>query len=400
MSGFADNVRRLINLEVLAVGAGVHASLGVVGLVPITIGVLVDGYGISLQLAGIYASIQIIAVSLAALAIAPIVGNFSNSRLAILGSSLIVIGNLVAAISSTPTILVSALAVAGVGFGTVGAGTNASVASAKEPEKLYASAILVYAIAGSTILFVLPMLYVGIAYPMYFVFHAVLNGLVMFLYPKLPSSQGSIVRVVTESLTSKFAQLVNARTVPLFAGSLAIWLAMGIIWGVSERMGVHLGMSPQAAAYSLLASNIFGMAGSVLARIIGERYGRTKPLFLGSVILGLSFYWIGNAPFASIYVGSLIVFGVGYYYLLPYIMGVAAELDSDGKVAAFNGAMPAVSHIISPALGAYIAAEVSFGATGTTSFLVAVVAAFLFLPCTLYLDRAERKKTALSTQLD
>jgi len=126
-------------------------------------------------------------------------------------------------------------------------------------------------------------------------------------------------------------------------------------------------------------------------KFFGESYGRAKPLFIGALVMGLSFIGISNADLVSVFTFALIVYGIAYFFLLPYIMGAAVALDSEGKVAAFNGAMPSVSAAISPALGAYLAATYSFSFAGNTAFVFAVVGGLLTLPCALYLDSRHKK---------
>jgi predicted MFS family arabinose efflux permease len=373
-----------LNWEILALGAGLNACLGIIGLVPITIGVLVEGYGFSLKSAGLFASMEIIAMSVTALLVTQLIGRFKNSSLAIVGGLIIAAGNGVVAMVTENVAIAAGLIVAGIGLGFVSAAVNASAASTEEPESSYASAMLVYAVGGSVIFAILPSLYVEIGYPLYFVGLGVVNAVMVLLYAKLNDSEQTDVK---EKESASGSLLKDTKALSLFGSTLLVWTAMGLMWAVTERIAVSIGMSSQEAAYALLASNVFGMVGGFLVKLTGERFGRTLPLALGAVVLGVSFVGIGNAGTATLFSSALLVYGVAYFYLLPYIMGAAAELDSDGKVAAFNAAMPGISAAITPALGAYLSSAYSFGIAGNTAFVFAVLAGLLILPCSLYLDR-------------
>ena len=394
MSFISHFFAKHLNKEIIALGFGLNAYLGIIGLVPFTIGVFVEGYGLDLKTAGLYVSIEIIVMSVAAMAVTPLINRLRNSRLAIVGGLIIAVGNATIALVTEPSLVITGLVIAGVGYGFVAAAVNASVANAEEPEKVYASGIIVYALTGSVIFAILPMLYIG-DYPMYFMAQAVINGLAIFLYANLDDSEASKSDEPVETAEDAIT-LFNPKAISLFFGTFLVWTGMGLMWAVTERIGVSIGMSSQEAAYALVLSNVLGMAGGLLVKLLGERYGRTKPLFIGALALGLSFVGIGNAEVATMFTGSLLVYGVAYFFLLPYIMGAAVELDSEGKVAAFNGAMPSVSAAISPALGAYIAATYSFSFAGNTAFVFAVVAGLLILPCSLYLD--SRNKKSVSTE--
>jgi len=390
MSFIRNFFAKHLNLEILALGAGLNAYLGIIGLVPFTIGVLVEGYGFDLKTAGLYASIEIVVMSIAAMAVAPVMNKIRNSRLAITGGLIIALGNVIVAMYATSTLVVLGLMIAGVGYGFVAAAVNASVASSDEPEKVYASGILVYAIAGSVLFAVLPMLYLD-SFPVYFWAQAVISVAAILLYARLDDSKPSQQKTDDVSASVKKSALLSPRAIALFLATFLVWTGMGLIWAVTERMGVSIGMSSQEAAYALVLSNVIGMVGGLLVKFFGESYGRAKPLFIGALVMGLSFIGISNADLVSVFTFALIVYGIAYFFLLPYIMGAAVALDSEGKVAAFNGAMPSVSAAISPALGAYLAATYSFSFAGNTAFVFAVVGGLLTLPCALYLDSRHKK---------
>lgn len=396
MASFKGFFQKHLNWEILALSAGLNACLGIIGLVPITIGVLVEGYGFSLKNAGLFASMEIIAMSITALLVTQLIGRFKNSFLAVVGGLIIAVGNGFVAMVTGEVMIAAGLIIAGVGLGFVSAAVNASAASTEEPESTYASAMLVYAVGGSVIFAILPALYVEIGYPLYFVGLGVVNAVMVLLYFKLNDSEQTDT---AQDKSSSVSLLKDGKALSLFGATLLVWTAMGLMWAVTERIAVSIGMSSQEAAYALLASNVFGMVGGFLVKLTGERFGRTLPLFLGAVVLGVSFIGIGNASEAALFSGALLVYGVAYFYLLPYIMGAAAELDGDGKVAAFNAAMPGISAAITPALGAYISSTYSFGVAGNTAFVFAVLAGVLILPCSLYLDR-RGKATADSEKVE
>jgi hypothetical protein len=176
MSALREFVHKHLSLEIIAVGLGLHAYLSIIGLTPLTIGVLVEGYEFDLKTAGLFASMQIVAMTLTNLGIAPYVARFRCSRLAIAGGLTIAAGNLFVAAVSDTSMIAAGLLIAGVGYGTISAAVNASVANDEEPENIYASGILIYSVLGSLLLAIVPTLYVEIAYPLFFVVGAVIDG--------------------------------------------------------------------------------------------------------------------------------------------------------------------------------------------------------------------------------
>jgi len=80
-------------------------------------------------------------------------------------------------------------------------------------------------------------------------------------------------------------------------------------------------------------SGFIGLFGGVIAAWLGTRYGNIRPVSLGIILnavfaAGLA---ISNSPFLF---GALyLLWNAAYYFMLPYMMGILAEMDDRGRWA-------------------------------------------------------------------
>jgi hypothetical protein len=85
------------------------------------------------------------------------------------------------------------------------------------------------------------------------------------------------------------------------------------------------------------------------------------------VVLANCFYFIGATPSPFVYISSIVMYGVAYFFLLPFVLGLAVQFDREGRVTVINSMMPWVAHIVSPVVGSAVLAHGSFAAMGAIS---------------------------------
>jgi predicted MFS family arabinose efflux permease len=176
------------------------------------------------------------------------------------------------------------------------------------------------------------------------------------------------------AMTGALGWILAPRVAAMLLGYFLMWIAFSMIWAFAERKATTLGMSAGAIGSTLAGSNIVGLLGSVLANQLGTRMGRSAPIISGGVVLALSFYLIGGSGYAVVFASSIIVYGIAYFFILPYVLGLAVELDRQGRVPVVNSMMPWVAHLISPLLGAAVLAHGTFTIMGAASAATMLIA--------------------------
>jgi len=360
--------------EAAATGLGLTSTLGILGLVPLLIGGYVEGSHLSLAQASELVSIEVAAAIITLLGIASRMSTVSRRRVSRLGAVIGGISYLAGAGLSGFWLLVLCRAISGVGIGLIGAAVNASVARAYSPEKLYATAITMYGAFETVKLFVLPQLYGAFGYwtlfasisALFFVTAATSSGLNDTVADSAKPS-GTVL--------GNWSWILAPRVAAMLLGYFLMWIAFSVIWAFAERKATSIGMSAGAIGSTLAGSNIVGLLGSVAANRLGTRAGRSAPIIAAALALATSFYLTGAGGRPVLFVSAIIAYGVAYFFILPYVLGLAVQLDREGRVSVINSMMPWVAHLVSPLLGAALLAHGTFASMGATSAATMLVAA-------------------------
>ena len=120
-------------------------------------------------------------------------------------------------------------------------------------------------------------MYTGISYPAYFIFFAILFLLGIYLTRWLLDEKSGQA-IAEKKRKVHFETILNPRLLTLYIATLFLWIGVGIVWAVSERMGINIGLTAKQAALVIATSNAIGLCGAVAAKIRGTRIGYTKPL--------------------------------------------------------------------------------------------------------------------------
>lgn len=354
--------------EALATGLGLSTTLGLLMLVPLLVGGYVDADHLPLAQASTLITIEVAAGIAALMATAFTCGEMQIRRLARIGALLAATAYFASAPGLTFWPLVGCRIVSGAGVGVLGAAVNASVARAADPERLYATALFCYGAASSALLYLIPALCVRFGYwPLFGTVGALFLTTAICASALSSATLGSGIQgKISITLGDRSRR---QRVIGLTGGYFLLWIAFSMVWIFAERKAASIHMGAEETGLALSACNLIGLSGSIAVTWLGDRFGRSIPILVGGTVLAASFYAIGIATEPVVYWVAIIAYGIAYFFVLPYILGQAAELDSLGRVAMLASAVPYVSHLVSPLLGALVL--VRFGAFGTMAAVTA-----------------------------
>ncbi len=367
--------------EALATGLGLSSTLGLLMLVPLLVGGYVDFDQLTLAHASALITLEV-AAGILALGVAFLrAGNLSLQRLGRIGAWMAALAYFASMLRWSFAALALCRVISGLGVGLLGAAVNASTARSAFPERLYATGVFFYGAMSSVLLYLIPVLdtATGSGRPL---FGAIA---ILFVLTALSASGLNDAKVGTGAEDPQRLRLRGTisglRVSALLAGYLLMWIAFSMVWIFAERKAASIHMSPAETGLAMSACTVVGLLGSLVARGLGGRIGRAVPIAIGGAALVASFYAIGNALLPLVYWVAIIGYGVAYFFILPYILGDAAEADALGRVAMLASLVPWVSHLVSPLLGALVL--VHFGAfpamAGVTATTAAVATAILCL---------------------
>ena len=166
----------------------------------------------------------------------------------------------------------------------------------------------------------------------------------------------------------------------LLAAGALMAIAQGAIWAFSERIGGAVQLSPRAIGWVLGGATLMGIGGSVLAGILGLTRGRGGPLLFGYAGCAVSIALVASASGGAAFSVGQLALALTFNFTSPYLMGLAAALDPQGRIsAALSGAL-LVGAGIGPGLAGVVVEWGAFAALGAGSVLVTGISAALLVP--------------------
>lgn len=355
----------------LVIGATACQVIG--GLVPqmspFVVAGLIDGLALSERDAGIVASVELLALAVSAILIAPVLPRLSYRRAGMSALVLTVAAQAASIVSDGWTSLVLLRGAAGIGEGALYAMSLSLVAShCCNPVKTFGLFQLVWAI-GSVVLFGIGG-EVTAAYGHRGIF-ALLAGLTLGLSPFLLLIPDLRALKQTATRTPPSVPLLGS----LLFAAIVLYVAVSAgLFAFSGPMGERIGLDTAAVGYILTLSTVVGLAGAGAATALNVRWGRAVPISafcLGYVVVALVLCLWTN-PLA--YSVAVILSAVLYYFSLPYLFGLAAALDQSGRWAAAAGSAYLLGFAAGPVFTGAVIAASGYASLATVCVTMTIVA--------------------------
>lgn len=162
-------------------------------------------------------------------------------------------------------------------------------------------------------------------------------------------------------------------------GILATGFAFAAVWAFAERIGVAAGFDSSRISPVVASNLLAAAAGSVIAMVLGTRFGRRWTLLAGMALMVAAILSLSWSETYSLYAIGIVGLGFTVGFVLPYQMGTLAALDTEGRFVVLITAAQGIGSAAGPALGG-----AAIDAGGLRSLLIAavvalVLGAFLFL---------------------
>ncbi len=365
--------------------------------------------GLDHRQAGDLGTIELSSLAVAALVITPYVPRISHRRLAIGGTLLAVCGLAISAFSASYMPMIAGRVVTGLGSGLAISGANAAVSAREDAERIFA---IIWTMGGgitASLAMYLPQVAADGNYPLGFaalIVLALLGLPCLFWIPHKPvapahsgaepaRTAGGGSPGAEVDLKVAFGPLVLLTLAGMFVYSAA----EQALWNFAYNLPIEAGVDPELAAKIVALTTMMGLAGGAVAALLGVRLGRVFPIVAGS-LMSLSGRWlyITSGSGSTLLLGSLL-WGIGFYFVSPYQIGLLSAVDRRGRAAVASAAAFNFGYAAGPGIAGRILEYMD------REWLVMVIAAstfvsmLLFLPLALRVERAWRaERAALSTR--
>jgi predicted MFS family arabinose efflux permease len=314
----------------LAVLAG--NCIAVVGwwVQPETIFGLMRGLALSETSAALVASAEVTMVAFTSIALG-FRGGRSHRQLALLGTGIALLGHALSILSSSYALLIGLRLIAGVGEGCLLAAVTAVLASSSDPDRRYALVTALTVAFQACLIALIPWLIPDYTHTQVFAALAIVTlalAPVVFLLPR-DRSDGEAAQTVF-GLGGMHAYVLVLAT--------AIWtIGSGSMWAFSVAIGEGTTLDSQQVGTAVAFSTLGGIAGGIVAAWIGRRWGRFPPILIAMIVNVIAVYFLVHTTVGMIFVVSLATATFCTFFVYPYLLGAAAEIDPLGGCAAAVG---------------------------------------------------------------
>jgi predicted MFS family arabinose efflux permease len=359
--------------------------LGLMGTytIPFVIGAFIDGLGMNAQSAGALGTVEIFSIAVSALTLSRVLTPSNLRRISAVAIVLCIVAQALSSVTTSYHGLVILRLLAGVASGALLAVVNMVIATSRSPAPLYG---WVFAIASLGFAIMLTFLPYSLAFNgqqglfIAITFICLLISPLTWMLPK-PSFAD------TGQAERQSSQDSSAFLIGLFFLALTIvYLMMGGVWSFSERVANNLLIEQDAIGLLLGLSTLTGVIGAISAGFLAKAERLTTPVALGFVVSGISAVVIAQSGDLAVYSIGILLYGYCYMFTVTFVLGIAAALDSAGRVAIATNAYLMIPYSLGPVVFG-IAGLGNISILGWISLAGCVLAVLIIFPVS---RRAER----------
>jgi len=403
LDAFLLHVRRECRFVLATCAASGIGYLGSVAA-PVIVQALIES-GLGHEQAGDLGTIELLTLALASMLVTPYVPLVSHRKLAVGGTLIAALGLVVSAFSVGYAAMIAGRLVTGAGSGFAIAGANAAVAAREDAERIFA---IIWTIGGAftaTLAMTLPGVVEGGKYPLGFgalLLLCMLGLPFIFWLPPRPvalrsraaAADGRALTDVPGNSEPRIAGAFGPLALMALAGMLLYTAGDQALWNFAYNIPIEAGVDPTIASQVLGFTTMMGLAGGAIAALLGVRLGRIFPIVVGS-LLSVSGRWlyISAAGTWTLLAGSLL-WGIGFYFVLPYQIGLVAAIDRKGRVAVAAAGAMNLGYAIGPSAAGRILEFMDREWLVTMIAASTIASMLLLLPLAIRVDSAARAARA------
>jgi predicted MFS family arabinose efflux permease len=347
---------------------------------PFMLGMLVDDLRFSAADAGILLSTELCIISCVCMAISPLVGRIPKRAAALAGAILALAGNLWSLRGTDLASLLVARSIAGVGCGVAMAVGNAVVAGAKDSARLYDRTMMLLVLTQVLVDVLIPPVIRHFETRGFFAVMAAMNLLMIPLMMRLPRviAADTAASSAPEPGTTRLAHHLRWGAILLV---IAVVVLLGArestYWSFLERIGAGASIDAELVGQVVGFGTLLAVAAPATSTFMRNRFGEVLPTVFGVLGEGLVLYLLTASHSKALFMVFLALWPILYCYTLPLVMGIAARLDSQGRVIAIAAGALQIAFSVGPIVAGGLVQWRGLGALG--GFAVASTATMVLL---------------------
>jgi MFS family permease len=316
-------------------------------LLPGLIGGFIDVLGLTEEQAGYVASSQLLGMLIGSIGATLLVRRMTMRVGVLSGVLLLLAMDLASGSAASASALIGLRLVAGIGTGLVAGFGSAGISATRDPDRNFGLVLFSQFLFGAVGLYALPYLLGAISVQGIFYCLAALSLIALPLLQQMPA------HAAVADLGGEKAPSLLRLPVLLTLGSLLLFYVFNnAIWAFLDRIGVDAGIPLPTVGLALGVSMFGGIVGAILSVLISVRFGRFLPISAGFLLFML-FSSTLAVPFGtSTYFVATFALNATLAFLVAYLLGTCASLDSSGRVVVLANIMITLGLAIGPAMAA------------------------------------------------
>ncbi|MFH6565650.1 MFS transporter [Pseudomonas kulmbachensis] len=355
--------------SLLAICAMMLASLGTIQIQPIMGGAFVDQLALPLNAIGTIFAAELIAMAVACGISAMMMPRIDRRRFVLIALTVLILGNLLSTRADSWLLLMCSRLICGLGGGGVMAVVFATAGLRTSKDATFAVINSSNLLWGMLVVSLTPLVLMNFGVNGAFLILAATGAIALIGTARIPTHFSVKAGSAKDSIAP--LNLTSLLLILLFA---LLFLGHSAMWTYQERIGRSIGLEPQQIGAILGASILAGAIGSALAGIIKRRMGLLAPQLISfSIALVATLIMVyGNTPLAFAATAGLI--HLSWFFSLPYLLSMSAELDPSGRLAGLGNAAVFVGQGAGPFGAALVVGEGNFRAVGWLSSTIYILA--------------------------
>ncbi len=368
------------------------AGLFYVNIMSAIVDGLMTGLHFSAKDAGLVASANVYGAALGALAAVFVVRRVPWRKAAVAILILLIVMDGGSALVHSAPVLAAMRFVHGLMGGLLVGLSYGVISRTKVPEKVFGVLLVVQFGLGGLGLMYLPRLVPLYGYEVLFAALAAFSAVALLMVPFL----APYVRPAVDPL----AKTGKLAIWPLILTFLAMFTFQAANMGLAAfiiGLGRDAGLRLEPMTDALGWANWIGTAGSVLVVVMGIRFGRLVPMLIG-LVLTLGGTWAFHLIYdksmgLQVYFWANILTAITWCFVIPYLLGMCAAFDPQGRMAALGGFFSKMGLATGPLCAALIVnAHLGYGLLIDVTVAVLAISLVALIYPALALDRQRRQQ--------
>ncbi len=355
------------------------AGLFYVNIMPALVDGLIEGLGFSNREAGLVGSANVYGAAVGAFSAVFIVKRMSWRRSAVaLLCGLILVDFLSMFLTSAPVLIVTRFLHGCIGGMLVGIGF-AVMSRTTEVDRSFGYLLTIQFGLGGLGLIYLPPLVPAFGTTALFLSLIAFSVVTLLMLPFL-SEYPARVQVAGEQTRNGSKKLIALALLATFLFQAANMGIYAYAIGIGKFAMLETGFISNALGVAAW----FAIAGSVLVILLSTRFGRMWPVGIAIVLTAFSIWLLHFSNVkpggweTSVFWWSNVLWGVGWAFVISYLLGMCSEFDTTGQMAALGGFASKMGLASGPAVAAMIVGQNNYGLLIDVS-VVALVACLVVM---------------------